>query len=375
MKPVIKIWRSDLEEQAKAHIDEYLEATKKVLLSGRYILAENLTAFENNFAEYCGTKYAVGVASGTEAIYLALAALDITSGDEVITTPFTAIPTFSAILMTGAKAVFVDIDPKTFTIHPDQIASKISSRTKAIMPVHLFGQMAEMEKIMTIAKAHDLKIIEDAAQAHGSLYRGQMAGHFGAMACYSFYPTKNLGAFGDAGAIVTDDAGYYERIKLLRNYGQESLYRTVINGVNSRLDELQAAYLSIKLKYLQEWNLKRAALAKLYREYLPNGPIIPPTELPHTVQNYHVYTVRARHRDRLQIYLEKEHGIQTNVYYPVPLHLQKSNQFLGHKKGDFPEAERACEEVLALPMYPEMKPEIVRVVCEAVKAFYEDTTA
>ncbi len=367
----IKIWRCDLQAHARAFIDEYLEVTREVLLSGRYVLAERLQTFEKKFADYCGLEYAVGVASGTEAIYLALAALDVKAGDEVITTPFTAIPTFSAIVMTGARAVFADVDANTFNINPDLIESKITPRTKVIMPVHLFGQMAEMEKVNTIAQKHNVKVVEDAAQAHGSLYRGRMAGHFSSIACYSFYPTKNLGAFGDAGAVVTDDAAYYDKLKLLRNYGQETLYRTSINGINSRLDELQAAYLTIKLSHLDEWNARRAALAKVYQENLPVEFITPPFALSHTVQNYHVYVVRASRRDGLQKYLENEHGIQTNVYYPVPLHLQRSNALLGYHPGDFPEAERACDEVLALPMYPEMKPEIAIIVCAAIKKFYK----
>lgn len=366
----MRIWRCDLTKQIEPLLPELMKVTEEVLLSGRYILGQRLEEFERSFAAYCGTRHAVGVASGTEALYLALMALDVKHGDEVITTPFTAIPTLSAILMCGATPVLVDIDSSTFNMDPTHIERKITNQTRAIMPVHLFGQMAPMDEIIRIARAGNIPIIEDAAQAHGSLYRGRMAGAFGVMACYSFYPTKNLGALGDAGAVVTNDDALCDRLKLLRNYGQESLYRTIINGVNSRLDELQAAYLSIKLKYLDRWNEARIRLAGIYEKNLPKGPIKGPVHLKHTVQNFHVYVVRAERRDELQSYLE-DRDIQTNVYYPVPLHLQKSNSFLRLTKGDLPEAERACQEVLALPMYPEMPEEIAITVCDEIRRFYK----
>lgn len=368
----MRIWRCDLTKQTEPLIDELMQVTKEILMSGRYVLGEKLVTFEKEFAAYCETRFCVGVASGTEALYLALMALDIKSGDEVITTPFTAIPTFSAILMTGATPVLADIDPLTFNIRPEEIRKKITPKTKAIMPVHLFGQMANMDEIVALAQQHNIHLIEDAAQAHGSKYKGKLSGAFGIMSCYSFYPTKNLGACGDAGAIVTNDQKIYDKLKLLRNYGQESLYRTIINGVNSRLDELQAAYLSIKLKHLNAWNLQRTKLAALYEKNLPAEYITPPAQLAHTTQNYHVYVVRAQHRDRLQSYLETK-GIQTNVYYPVPLHLQKSNTFLGLHAGDLPVAEKASLEVLALPMYPEMSENIVLEVCDEIRNFYKTT--
>ncbi|NUM82371.1 DegT/DnrJ/EryC1/StrS family aminotransferase [bacterium] len=364
------IWRCDLTKQTEMLLEQLLQETKEVLLSGKYILGKKLERFEEEFAAYTGTRYAVGVASGTEAIYLALVAAGVKHGDEVITTPFTAIPTFSAILMTGAKAVFADINPLTYTIDPNSVADKITSKTKALLPVHLFGQMAEMDELRQVANRHGIKLIEDAAQSHGSLYKGSQAGAFGEMACYSFYPTKNLGAFGDAGAIVTNQKEYYDQLKLLRNYGQEALYRTVINGINSRLDELQAAYLSIKLKHLDHWNEQRSHLAGIYYQQLNHLSVQLPCELTYTRQNYHVYVIRTQKRDALQQFLE-EQGIQTNIYYPIPLHLQKSNAFLGYNHGDFPEAERACEEVLALPMYPEMDPEIAIRVSKAIKQFYK----
>jgi dTDP-4-amino-4,6-dideoxygalactose transaminase len=365
----VKIWRCDLTKQIDPILEDLMEVTRQVLITGKYVLGERLAAFEKQFADYCNVPYCVGVASGTEALYLALLAYDIKAGDEVITTPFTAIPTFSAILMVGATPVFVDIDPNTYNLDANRIESKITVKTKAIMPVHLFGQMADMDVICKIGKKSHIPIIEDAAQAHGSTYNGKMAGTIGDIGCYSFYPTKNLGAIGDAGAIIIHDESIYNHLKLLRNYGQESLYRTVINGVNSRLDELQAAYLSLKLKYLNEWNSNRRKLAKIYAEHLPKEFITIPHELQNTVQNYHIYVVRAKHRDKLQLYLDSQ-NIQTNVYYPVPLHLQKSNMFLKYKHGDFPESEKACQEVLALPMYPELAPETVIHISEIIKAFY-----
>ncbi len=365
----MKIWRCDLTKENLPLMDEILEITKQVVSCGRYILSERLVEFEKRFAEYCGVKYCVGVASGTEAIYLALLALEVGQGDEVIIPAFTAIPTLSAVLMTGAKPKFVDIEPATYNINPDHIASAITPATKAIMPVHLFGLMADMNRINEIARRYRIPVIEDAAQSHGSLYHGKKSGQFSAMGCYSFYPTKNLGAIGDAGALVTDDDSLYHKLKLLRNYGQESLYKTVIHGVNSRLDELQAAFLTLKLKHLDAWNQKRRVLADLYKHKLPPEFITIPAEPEGYRTNYHVYVVRAKNRDDLQAYLDQQ-GIQTNIYYPIPLHLQKSNAAFGHKPGDFPEAERACHEVLALPMYPELPEETVSYISQKIIEFY-----
>jgi dTDP-4-amino-4,6-dideoxygalactose transaminase len=350
-------------------MDEILELTRQVISCGKYVLSERLALFEKQFAEYCGLKYCVGVASGTEALYLSLLALDIKNGDEVIIPAFTAIPTLSAILMTGAKPKFIDIEPATYNIDPKKIESSITSKTKAIMPVHLFGLMADMNRINGIAERNHIPIIEDAAQSHGSLYFGKKSGHFSILGCYSFYPTKNLGAIGDAGAIVTNNEALFQKLKLLRNYGQESLYKTVINGVNSRLDELQAAYLSLKLAHLDQWNQRRYELADIYKKYLPSEIVTTPVVPQNFRTNYHVYVIRAPRRDELQAFLER-HDIQTNVYYPLPLHLQKSNQCYNHKPGDFPEAEKACHEVLALPMYPELPAETVVHVCDKIKEFY-----
>ncbi|MBL7996389.1 DegT/DnrJ/EryC1/StrS family aminotransferase [bacterium] len=369
MNDPIRIWRCDLSKQADSILDELLEETRKILLSGKYTLGSRLVNFEKEFAAYCGTRYAIGVASGTEALYLALAAHGVGEGDEVITSPFTFLGTASAIIMTGAKPVFADIDPNTFNIDPKLIESRITPRTKAIMPIHLYGQMADMEAILHIANKHGIPVVEDAAQAHGSLYRGKKAGNFDCLACYSFYPSKNLGAYGDAGAIVTDDPSLNDKIRLLRNYGQPTLYRSVINGINSRLDELQAAYLSIKLKHLDGWNTRRQEIAEVYKKKLSGSSVRVPLFANHLYSNYHVYVVRTERRDELQRHLEKR-GIQTNIYYPVPLHMLKSHEFLGYKPGEFPHAEKACEEVLALPMYAEMPMEYVDEIAHEIWKFY-----
>ncbi len=365
----MKILRNDISKQAADHIEELLKETRKVLLSGKYILGAQLQQFEHEFAAYCGTRHAVGVASGTEAIYLALKVLGIGRGDEVITSPFTFIGTVSAILMTGATPVFADIDPATFNIDPDRIASALSNRTKALMPVHLYGQLADMDALGTMAKNVGIPIVEDAAQAHGSHDRGRKAGTFGYMACYSFYPSKNLGAYGDAGAIVTDDDELETKLRTQRNYGQRGLYECASDGINSRLDELQAAFLSVKLRYLDKWNERRQIIAQLYMKHLPEGPVHRPKIRESCYSNFHVFTIRASRREDLTRFLA-EQGIQTNVYYPIPLHLQEGFKFLGYRRGDFPHAEQACSEVLALPMYPEMPEEYAVEVCDAIRQFY-----
>lgn len=365
----MKILRNDVSKQAADHIEEFLKEARIVLLSGKYILGPQLQNFEHEFAAYCGTRHAVGVASGTEAIYLALKVLGIGHGDEVITSPFTFIGTVSAILMTGATPVFADIDPATFNIDPHRVASVISNRTKALMPVHLYGQLADMEALGTMARNAGIPIVEDAAQAHGSHHRGRKAGTFGYMACYSFYPSKNLGAYGDAGAVVTDNDGLAAKLQTQRNYGQRTLYECVTDGINSRLDELQAAFLNVKLRYLDAWNERRQVIAQLYTKHLPEGPVHGPTIRESYYSNFHVYTIRATRRNELAQFLA-ERGIQTNVYYPIPLHLQEGFMFLGYRRGDFPQAERACAEVLALPMYPEMPEEYVVEVCNAIRQFY-----
>ncbi len=364
-----RVERCNLRRQTHSLLPELLRAAQDVLRSGVYILGPQLEAFEREFAAMVGARYAVGVASGTEAIALALVALGIRAGDEVITTPFTAIPTVAAIVMVGARPVFVDIEPDTYTLNPEQLDSALSPRTRAIVPVHLFGHCADMEPILARARAAGIPVIEDAAQAHGSYYHGRHAGTIGTVGCFSFYPTKNLGAYGDAGAIVTDDGELAQQLRLLRNYGQISPYRSVLPGYNSRLDELQAAFLRVKLPHLERWNQQRAQHAELYRKLLDIPEIQHPTVRPGNTVNWHVYVVRAERRDELWQYLE-QHGIQANVYYPIPAHLQEAYAHLGYREGDFPEAERAARSVLALPMFPEMTQEEIELVAATIRRFY-----
>lgn len=363
------IYRCDLTKQYERYRGEIDEAILRVLNSGRYVLADEGRAFEEEFAKYCGANHCIGVANGTEAIQLAIKALDINAGDEIITTPFTAIATISAIVWSGAIPRFSDIDAETFCLDPSKIEAAITPKTKAIMPVHLFGQSADMDPIMEIARGRGLKVIEDAAQAHGAKYKGHKVGSIGDIGCFSFYPTKNLGAYGDGGAIVTGDGSLADRVKLLRNYGQSSLYIIDTDGTNSRLDELQAAILRVKLKYLDDMNVERVRIAKEYEKRLQGLGMKFPRLMSHTFHCLHVYVVRTPHRDQLQSFLDKK-GIQSNVYYPLAAHLQAPYKHLGYKEGDFPVAEQACKEVLALPFYPEISEKDLTTVSDAIKEFF-----
>ncbi len=339
---------------------------KKVLASGAYILSGEVSAFQNAFAKWTGAPYAVAVASGTDALYLALVAVGVEPGDEVITTPFTYFATAGAIARSGAKPVFVDIDPATFNMDTKKVEGKITPKTKAILPVHLYGQCAEMETLQALAKKHGLALVEDAAQAHGASYRSRKAGAFGDAGCFSFYPTKNLGAYGDGGLITVRDEPLYQRLLTLRVHGSlpHNKYFHEDWGANSRMDEVQAAILNVKLPYLDEWTRKRQAIAAFYdrelegeRDWLQ----IPLAAKP-CGHVYHQYTVRAERRDALKQFLG-ERGIITSVYYPYPLHLLPPLKVFGYKPGDFPEAERAAEEVLSLPCFPQMtKKEMTHVV-------------
>ncbi|MCS7170370.1 MAG: DegT/DnrJ/EryC1/StrS family aminotransferase [Candidatus Kapabacteria bacterium] len=367
-----KVERCNLRRQTAALLPELLRVTEEVLCNGTYILGPQLEAFEHEFARFLGIRYAVGVASGTEALVLALAAAGVKAGDEVITTPFTAIPTIAAIVMLGARPVFVDIDPDTYTLNPDLLPGALSPKSRAIIPVHLFGHCAEMDAILAIARSAGLPVIEDAAQAHGSCYRGRLAGTMGTMGCFSFYPTKNIGAYGDAGAVVTDDEKLSTELRLLRNYGQISPYHSILPGYNSRLDELQAAFLRIKLNHIEHWNQQRVQLAELYRQLLDIPEVRHPVVRPGHTPNWHQYVIRAEQRDALWHYLASQ-GIQANVYYPIPAHLQEAYVYLGYRKGDFPEAEQAAQSVLALPMFPELTPEEVELVVAAIRSFYGRT--
>jgi dTDP-4-amino-4,6-dideoxygalactose transaminase len=363
------IWRCDLEPQAENYLKRIQELTAEVLRSGRYCLASKLAAFEREFADYHDVRHCVGVANGTDALILALRALETQAGDEIITTPFTAIPTLSAIVAAGARPAFVDIDPDTFLLDIDQVARAVTDRTRAVMPVHLFAQMVDVDALRS-KLPRSLPVIEDAAQAHGCRWRGKMAGTVGEMAAFSFYPTKNLGAYGDGGAVLTDRDELAEKLRLLRNYGKETADRIILDGVNSRLDELQAAYLSLKLPDLEAMNEKRRDLADCYAEHLAGLPVVPPTIRPEAVPNYHVYVVRVlEDRDGLKAHL-REQDVQTDIFYPHPHHLQPVFRGLGYERGRFPHAEKAGEQVLALPMYPELTQATVVRVCDCIRAFY-----
>lgn len=359
----------NLKKQYDGIREDIHNAIQEVFQSTSFVLGEQVKLFEENFARYCGTKFCVGVASGTEALFLALRALEIGNGDEVITVPHTFIATVDAIQRTGAKPVFVDVDRNTYTLNTSQIEEKITKHTKAIIPVHLYGQPADMDEIMQIAKRKSLLVVEDACQAHGATYKGQKVGSIGNIGCFSFYPAKNLGAYGDGGAVVTNDQNIAEKILMLRNYGQKKKYEHECIGFNSRLDSIQAAVLDVKLKYLDKWNALRKNNADYYIKLLSGTKqVILPYKAPNRTHAYHLFVVRVPKRAALQDYLESV-GIATGIHYPVPVHLQNSYKFLGHKKGDFPVTEECAAHILSLPMFPELKIEEMQYVCNEMRKF------
>ncbi|MDQ2784369.1 MAG: DegT/DnrJ/EryC1/StrS family aminotransferase [Chloroflexota bacterium] len=346
-------------------------AVQRVLTSGWFILGAETEAFEREFAAYCGVAHAIGVGNGTDALMLALRALGVGPGDEVITVPMTAAFGAFAITMTGATPVFVDIEAGTANMNPALLERAITPRTKAIMPVHLYGQAADLGAIMAIAARHGLPVVEDAAQAHGALYEGQRVGSIGKIGGFSFYPSKNLGAAGDGGAVTTNDAALAETVRMLRNGGQRGKYEHVIQGVNSRLDEMQAAILRVKLAHLDEWNAARRRLAHQYDELLAGSSVTLPEERPGAAPEghvWHLFAVRHPRRDALATYL-KERGIGTAVHYPTALHLQPAFASLGLGEGAYPVAEQQAREELSLPLYPEMTADEVVFVADAIRAF------
>jgi len=357
--------------QIKPEIDA---AVARVFESQYFILSPDVAAFEKELADYVGAKFAIGCASGTDALMLALMALGVGPGDEVITVPFTFVATAGPVALLGAKPVFVDIDPVTFNIDVSKIEAAITPKTKAIIPVDLFGLMAPIEQIETIAAKHKVAVIEDAAQAIGAKRNGKMAGSTGTMGCFSFFPSKNLGAAGDGGLITTNDPEINERLRKIRVHGSPRRYEYEVLGVNSRLDAIQAAVLSVKLKYLDGWADARRRNADLYQKLfeasgLANRIALPaePTGSHHI---YNQYTVRCPQRDELKASLA-EKGIPSEIYYPYPLHIQKAFTYLGHRPGDFPQTERACREVLSLPIYPELGEERLQAVMAAIADFYK----
>ena len=360
----------DLKAQYTAIEQEIDAAIKEVLSSTQFILGPAVRDLEQRVAAYCECKYGVGVASGTDALRLTLAALGIGPGDEVITTPFTFIATANTISHSRATPVFVDIDLRTYNIDPATIEAAITEQTKAIVPVHLYGQSANMDPIMELAKAHRLYVIEDAAQAIGARYKGRRVGSMGHAGCLSFYPTKNLGGYGDGGMVVTNDAALAEKVDVLRQQGSKKKYHAEVLGFNSRLDSLQAAILGVKLNYLDEWNEGRRRAAQLYNDLLADLPVTTPYEAPDMYHVYHQYTIRAPRRDILAAYLKKR-GIDTMIYYPVPLHLQGLYASLGYGEGSLPASEAASREVISLPMYPELTEAQQQEVPWAIREFYD----
>jgi dTDP-4-amino-4,6-dideoxygalactose transaminase len=353
----------DVSEQFKVIGEEVNAAVLKVLASGRYIGGTTVETFEQEFATYIGTSHAIACNSGTDALYLALRALDIQTGDEVITTPFTFVATAEVISAVGATPVFVDIDPETYNLDLQQVAAAITERTRAVIPVHLFGMPVDMTRLMEIATAHQLWVVEDCAQATGAAWQGQTVGSIGQIGCFSFYPTKNLGACGDGGAITTNDGAIAERLRRLRDHGRKGTYYYTELGVNSRLDAVQAAILQIKLRYLETWNQQRQSIAHRYSQLLSRVPGIKIPGKPDAGQSvWNQYTIRILdqtpesanpHRDGVRDRL-RERGVLSAVYYPLPLHLQPAYAHLGYQPGQLPHSEQAAREVLSLPMFPEL---------------------
>ncbi len=354
----------NLKQEYNEISEEINEAVSRVLRAGWYILGEELTHFEQEFSSHIGATHSIGVNSGSDAIFLAIKALGIGAGDEVITVSHTFISTVDGIVRNGARPVFVDIDPRTFCIDPAGIEEKITARTKAIVPVHLYGQPAEMEAIMDIAQRHDLFVIEDSCQAHGAQYQDRKAGGIGHVGCFSFYPAKNLAAYGDGGLATTNDEGIAEKLRLLRNYGQPRKYCHTLIGVNSRLDEMQAAVLRVKLRHLDEWNERRQRLAAMYDELLGDAGVTTPVANPHAQHVYHLYVIRSKERDALQKYLSC-HEVQTQIHYPVPVHRQPAYAEIASGV-NLPATDQACGEILSLPMHPWLTEQEVRQVAELV---------
>lgn len=368
----MKIPFLDLSQQIKEVKKEFNIAFNKTLKNYDFILGKEVRLFEKEFAQYCHKKFAVGVNSGTDALFLGLLSLGVGPGDEVIVPAFTYIATALAASYTGAKPVFVDIDEQTYNMDASKIKAVISNKTKAIIPVHLYGQPADMQPILQIAKAHNLKVIEDTAQAHGAKYKmpdgkWEVAGSMSDVGCFSFYPTKNLGAFGDGGMSLTDEESLYKKLLMLRDYGRQSRYEHVTIGYNSRLDTIQAALLKAKLKHLDKWNALRRANAKIYLKELESVKgLICPFEAPYSYHVYHVFGVRVKKRDKVMEGLAKR-GIRALIHYPIPLHLQRVYKDLGYREGDFPIAERIAKEILSLPMYPYLKEKQIRFITNVLR--------
>lgn len=358
----------DLKAQYQSIKPEIDAAVLDVLDSAQYVLGDFVSSFEAAFATYCGTRHAIAVNSGTSALHLALLGAGVGPDDEVVTVPFTFVATVAAIRYTGARPVFVDVEPRTLTMDTAQLERAITPRTKAILPVHLYGQMADMTPILEIAIRHGLPVIEDACQAHGAEYEGERAGSLGLSGCFSFYPGKNLGAYGEGGIVTTNDDEQARKIRMLRDWGQEKRYHHALQGFNYRMDGIQGAVLGVKLRHLERWTEARRARALEYSALLANSAVVGvPEEMSGRRHAYHIYAVRSTDRDTLQGHLQAS-GVQTGLHYPIPVHLQAAHTDLGYRRGDFPHSEAAAREVLSLPIFPEL----TSVQVERVAAFVHE---
>jgi dTDP-4-amino-4,6-dideoxygalactose transaminase len=358
----------DLQAQYRQIKEEINAAVTRVISSTQFVLGPEVAAFEECFADYCGTKYCIALNSGTSALHLALLAAGVGPGDEVITVSMTFVATTAAILYCGARPVFVDIDPDAWTMDPSLVEAAVTPRTKAILPVHLHGLTTDMDPIIAVARRHGLVVIEDAAQSHGAEYKGRRAGSIGDIGCFSFYPGKNLGAYGEGGAVVTNDAELARHIALLRDWGQESKYQHVLPGYNYRMDAIQGAVLKVKMDYIESWTDGRRSVAAQYDRLLASGRSQCPAPPPHSRHVYHVYAIRIADRDQVKMALDAA-GIGTNIHYPIPVHLQKAYTDLGYRRGDFLVTEAVADQFLSLPIYAELPPEqVVGVVQELEKA-------
>jgi dTDP-4-amino-4,6-dideoxygalactose transaminase len=360
----------DLKAQYQTIKPEIDAAIQDVISNTAFILGKAVADFEEQFADYCGVKHCAGINSGTSALIMAMQALGVGEGDEVITTTNTFIATAEAISYTGATPVLVDIEDNSYNMDPKKLEAAISGKTKAIIPVHLYGQPADMDPIREIADKKGIVVIEDACQAHGAEYKGKRAGSLGSVGCFSFYPGKNLGAYGEGGAVTTDDEKIAQKVRMLRDHGSPKKFYHEYIGNNCRLEGIQGAVLSVKLKHLDKWNDARRRNADLYRKYLEDADIGLPQEMPYARHVYHIFCVRVKDREKLIDFL-KGKGIFTNIHYPIPIHLQKAYSFLGYKKGDFPVTEGSMDRILSLPMFAELTEEQIKYTADCIKEFYQ----
>ncbi|KPL01263.1 MAG: erythromycin biosynthesis sensory transduction protein eryC1 [candidate division Zixibacteria bacterium SM23_73_3] len=359
----------DLKAQYQTIKPEIDSAIQNVISNTAFVLGKAVAEFEQEFASYCDVNHGMGINSGTSALIMALKALEVAEGDEVITTPNTFIATAEAISYAGAKPVFVDIEEKSYNMDPTKLEKAITGKTKAIIPVHLYGQPADMDPILQIAEKKEIPVIEDSAQAHGALYKEKKTGGLAMVGCFSFYPGKNLGAYGEGGAVTTNHDDIAQKVRMLRDHGSSKKFYHEYIGNNCRLEGIQGAVLSVKLKHLDKWNDGRRENANLYRKYLKGSSVKVPEEMPYSKHVYHVFCVRVKEREKLIDFL-KEKDIYTNIHYPIPIHLQNAYSFLGYKKGSFPVTEGCMDEILSLPMFAELTEEQIKYTTDCIREFY-----